>query len=1246
VSGRAGDAGPAAPAAWDAAEWYQALTLVERAAAAALPHAREGADLELARQRAARWRAQEPFASDEVWQRRLASDGLDEAAFLDLLAESPAALRERIAQPPAWLAAIARAFAAFPATAAAAQTTAAAGTAAAAKTRQTAGTDAAGTGAAGTAAPGTERAAAAGTPLPSAGAGDRTGFLHLLGPLLHDACARLRGIAERLAGGWAADEEPDGEMRADGRKAGEPRTGEPRADGARHHAPFTPDTALALLYPNLASRLLQQISRALVLELNVARLEERLDGATAEERFASFAAWLRRPEVAAELLRRYPVLARQAALTIEQWLATSGELLARLAADWREIRAVFSPGSEPGPLAAVRAGAGDAHRGGRTVTLLRFASGFRLVYKPKPLAVEAAFQGLLAWANAGGFAPALRTVRVLPRDGYGWAEHVASGACAGEPEVERFYQRQGGLLALLHVLDAADCHSENLIAAGEHPVLVDLEALFHPWIGNPEGGAGHGEDGRGEGGGGEGGGTGATPPAAPGGAAPVRPGALAGRRPLPEVPSPARSVLRIGLLPERSGATLDEPGVDLSGLGGGPGQSTPQPVLYVTAEGTDEMRFGRKRMPLPVAANLPTLAAGEVRLPRFADAIAAGFERMYRLLLARRDELLREDGPLAAFAGAEVRVLLRPTLAYQGLLTESFHPDVLGNALLRDQHLDHLWAALEHQPWLEPFLGDERRDLERGDVPIFTTRADSRDLWNGRGERLPGMLAATGLERVRDGLRALGPADLVLQAWTVRGCLAAVELAAGARRRPPYRLVPAAAPAGRQELLAAARSVADRLQALASREHDRTLWYGLAPAGGGAWQFSNLQADLYGGLPGIALFLAQLAAVTGEARYDELARGALAALLPLARPRGETDPPLRLVGAWTGWGGLIYAFAHLAALWHDPALLDAAEGCVAQLPGLIESDDTLDLMDGTAGCLAALLALHELRPAAATLGAAVRCGERLLARAEPQEQGLGWCNAPVFPQPLTGFSHGAAGVAWALLRLAAATGDGRFAAAARSGLAFERSLYRPALGNWADLREEEDQGAARDRLHASERLMCAWCHGAAGIGLSRLAMLPLLDDPGFHDEIAVAVATTLAEGLGLTHCLCHGDLGCLDFLLLAARHLGDGALADQVYRLAGGVLANVAADGWRFGMPAGAEPPGLMLGLAGIGYGFLRLACPDRVPAVLLLETRPGGALHPLDPLPPARGEGEAAAQLHLGPASVGGSADTSLPNT
>jgi len=139
----------------------------------------------------------------------------------------------------------------------------------------------------------------------------------------------------------------------------------------------------------------------------------------------------------------------------------------------------------------------------------------------------------------------------------------------------------------------------------------------------------------------------------------------------------------------------------------------------------------------------------------------------------------------------------------------------------------------------------------------------------------------------------------------------------------------------------------------------------------------------------------------------------------------------------------------------------------------VDADDRLDLVDGAAGCLVALLALHELRPAAATLAAAVRCGERLLARAEPQPAGIGWRNVPVFPLPLTGFSHGAAGIAWSLLRLAAATGEERFAAAACQGLAFERSLYSPERGNWLDrrgemARAETASGSAHDPRQAAE----------------------------------------------------------------------------------------------------------------------------------------------------------------------------------
>jgi len=98
------------------------------------------------------------------------------------------------------------------------------------------------------------------------------------------------------------------------------------------------------------------------------------------------------------------------------------------------------------------------------------------------------------------------------------------------------------------------------------------------------------------------------------------------------------------------------------------------------------------------------------------------------------------------------------------------------------------------------------------------------------------------------------------------------------------------------------------------------------------------------------------------------------------------------------------------------------------------------------------------------------------------------------------------------------------------------------------------------------------------------------------------VRKTVERGFGENHCLCHGDLGNLDFLLQARQALADPALDGPIDRQTLTTLASIARDGWLCGTRGGVESPGLMSGLAGIGYGLLRLADPERVPSVLTLE--------------------------------------------
>jgi lantibiotic modifying enzyme len=90
-----------------------------------------------------------------------------------------------------------------------------------------------------------------------------------------------------------------------------------------------------------------------------------------------------------------------------------------------------------------------------------------------------------------------------------------------------------------------------------------------------------------------------------------------------------------------------------------------------------------------------------------------------------------------------------------------------------------------------------------------------------------------------------------------------------------------------------------------------------------------------------------------------------------------------------------------------------------------------------------------------------------------------------------------------------------------------------------------------------------------------------------RQEIAQAVARTLERGPGQNHCLCHGDLGNLDFLFQAQERFPDADLAADLQRFLEQILASLDRDGWLCGTRASIESPGLMNGFAGIGLELL-----------------------------------------------------------
>lgn len=194
---------------------------------------------------------------------------------------------------------------------------------------------------------------------------------------------------------------------------------------------------------------------------------------------------------------------------------------------------------------------------------------------------------------------------------------------------------------------------------------------------------------------------------------------------------------------------------------------------------------------------------------------------------------------------------------------------------------------------------------------------------------------------------------------------------------------------------------------------------------------------------------------------------------------------------------------------------------------------------------------------------------------------------------MTGLSHGAAGIAYALLLLYETTQNSVFREAACEAIAYEHSVFSPAVQNWPDFRSEKTAFGA------------SWCHGAPGIALARLGSLTILDTDEIRQEIETALQTTQKLSLQEINHLCCGNFGRIDVLLVAAHQLGHPEFLKIAHQQAAWIV-NRAENAGSFQMFPNVFTdiynPGFFQGTSGMGYELLRLAYPETLPSVLLWE--------------------------------------------
>jgi type 2 lantibiotic biosynthesis protein LanM len=865
-----------------------------------------------------------------------------------------------------------------------------------------------------------------------------------------------------------------------------------------------------------------------------------------------------------ELLSEYAVLARKVGTLALGWVDATAEFLERLARDGRLVAEMFAGGRPLGPLIRLGGAFSDPHRGRRRVVGCTFACGLRLVYKPKSLRSEVVYGRLADWLNEHGAAPPLRALSVLDCGDHGWVELAENVDVPDIESARRYYRRAGMLLALLYGIGGNDCHSENLVAAGEHPLVVDSETVLHPALLPPDAPVGEELDAL----------------------------HLA-------VDRYAGSVLGIGLLPDWT-VGPDGRAFDVSGLGAIEPQVGLDPVPQWEHPNSDVARLVSRETIVEPLANVLRVAGRAQRPEAYVDEICSGFREAYAILADRRDELLAPDGLLAALRDAPVRVIFRGTQLYARVVNVAHVPDHLRFGVDQSIELEALARPLVDGPDPDVFWElhrREQRDLEATDTPYFAVPGGAEGLLDGNGRALV-RFRASALASARRRLESLGDEDRDLQLALLRAALSTRFSPVAQASREPASGADAAEEAAPGRALQAARLLGEELEATAISSGGGAAWVGLSLGDEAErWVLRPTAYDLYQGAVGIAVFLAALARVDNDERWRDLCLRALAPTLEEAERHPGRLAVLRGVGGSSGSGGTIYGLVLVARLLGEDRPLDAARRIASGLTAAaFGQDETLDLMSGTAGALSALLALDRTDgDDRGALELAALAGRRLAAAAvELDEGGIGW--KTIRGRALDGFSHGTAGLALALARLLARTGDEELLPVVRGGLRAESGRYDAALGGWPDRREDE----------GGRHALTNWCHGAAGIGLSRLGLLELPLPADVHElarrDLERAASAVRARGSLLDH-LCCGGAGESEFLFELAGATGDDEVSTAASRrcdeLAERILAGEAP---RLNRPEAAgravPSPGLFQGTAGVGLVLLR-RCDPALPSVL-----------------------------------------------
>lgn len=593
--------------------------------------------------------------------------------------------------------------------------------------------------------------------------------------------------------------------------------------------------------------------------------------------------------------------------------------------------------------------------------------------------------------------------------------------------------------------------------------------------------------------------------------------------------------------------------------------------------------------------SLPTLAGVSQPVNDYHRQFSQGFAAGYAQLRTLKVPLLAR---LQRFKGLTARYIARPTRIYHGLWLSSCQPFYQQSAMQLELCYEKLWLDIRQRPILTDVVSAEKEALLQGDIPLFTQVIGEKAVYFGDDCLSAHYFKQDSFTLVTDKLNALSVAGGEAQLSIIERSLMLAQSQKPSLIKSQLSLKKMASSANWPAVSA---SVGQLLVAQAAVSEQSVFWPVYQRDHDGLFCLDATNTKLSDGTLGIVLYLAYLDKVMPQSIDGQLLkRSAREILMPLYQKSFAEAG----CGGFEGLGGVVYVISHLLHLWQEDWLQTLAQTLITRLAGMVKQDSNYDVMSGSAGAILSLLSYDHICHDVQALDAAIAFGDHLAANFDQHCGGWPVSKDKANQKALTGFAHGNAGIAYALMRLNEVVPKLSYKTVADKAMAFERGTFCKQSGNWLDLRF--------DTMDEQEKqAMTAWCHGSMGIGYSRFELLQITDTVYKSDhlgngpllpEIEQAKADVLAKSQLNNHGLCHGHFGNLEFIQqLMAAGLCDELTQRDFNTQVNGYLASINHHGLsRYADQF--EQLGLLEGLAGLGYQLLKLSLPQRLPSLLMLQ--------------------------------------------